>query len=293
MKRSRLFQIFVACFWLFNLLLTGTLLTTSCKKACLGKACIVEPPPSVKDLPPPASHLSHPCANTGSEQIVFLPDNSAQLDGSNSYDSNGIVSSYYWRQISGPGQSLIVNSTYSVTGVQNLLAGIYQFELKITDTSGLFSTDTAMVVVTTSPVADCATNRKMLPVHLIPYNTLSQNKEYLNTAGVGCPCRILFAGGTDSNAINSGVDIFEVPINSRSSAMLSQARQGMGVATVDNKVFFAGGGDGDIGWVTTRVDIYDATTGQWATTELGEARSYLATATVGHKVSSWPPLTQS
>jgi N-acetylneuraminic acid mutarotase len=277
--------------WLFSLLMSVILIFDSCQKnyPC-ASPCIVPPQPGpiFKDKLPIVTRSSHPCANAGAEQIVFLPEKSAQLNGSNSYDSNGNVATYNWSQISGPGQSLILNPTKAITFVQNLSQGIYQFELKVTDASGLYATDTVPVIVTNIPAADCSTNRPLLTVHLVPYSTLSQNKEYVSSAQAGCPCKILFAGGFDNNpnstTANAGVDIFGLANHSRSSYMLSQPRQGMAVATVGNKVLFAGGGNHDIGWVTTRVDIYDATTGEWTTAELSEARSYMAAATLGNKV---------
>jgi N-acetylneuraminic acid mutarotase len=292
MKRKCYVKACLGYFRLFTLLLTGALLLTNCKKQYFFcKACPAPVPPAKNDPTPPqppVPHSSNPCANAGEEQVVFLPANSTQLDATLSYVSNGKPASYQWKQISGPGQSSIVNPTLGITAIQNLLLGTYQFELKITDSSGLFSADTATVIVANNPVADCSTNRITVPVHLIPYNFLSGNYDNLSAAKVGCPCNILFAGGfaEDSNStwLNSNADLFDVTVNNHISAMLSQPRQGMAVATVGNKVFFAGGGDHDWGTTTTRVDIFDADNGQWSTAELGQPRSYLSAATVGHQV---------
>jgi N-acetylneuraminic acid mutarotase len=56
------------------------------------------------------------------------------------------------------------------------------------------------------------------------------------------------------------------------------------VATVGNKILFAGGGDNDNGATTTRVDIYDALNNTWSTAELSQGREYFAAATLGEKV---------
>ena len=54
----------------------------------------------------------------------------------------------------------IVNSNAVQTQVTNLVQGIYQFELKVTDARGLFSKDTMQVTVnalyqTTFPGSNC------------------------------------------------------------------------------------------------------------------------------------------
>ena len=58
----------------------------------------------------------------------------------------------------------------------------------------------------------------------------------------------------------------------------------MAVATVGDKVLFAGGSNYDWVDVTSRVDIYNATTNTWSTAELSVARHDLAAVTLGNKV---------
>src|SRR5262245_38866713 len=52
----------------------------------------------------------HPIANAGSDTIVWLPGESATLDGSNSTDPDNNIMSYYWRNISGPSLPQISNT---------------------------------------------------------------------------------------------------------------------------------------------------------------------------------------
>lgn len=54
---------------------------------------------------------------------------------------------YEWRKISGPSQYKIVSPTLALTSVTNLVEGIYQFELKVTNRYGLSSRDTMVLTV--------------------------------------------------------------------------------------------------------------------------------------------------
>ena len=56
---------------------------------------------------------------------------------------------YSWRKISGPAQYNIVSPNAANTAVTNLTAGVYRFELKVTNSKGLFSRDTMSVTVKT------------------------------------------------------------------------------------------------------------------------------------------------
>lgn len=55
--------------------------------------------------------------------------------------------SYSWRQVSGPSQAVIVSPNDSVTQVNSLIQGEYQFELTVTDAGGLSDADTVKVTV--------------------------------------------------------------------------------------------------------------------------------------------------
>ena len=58
---------------------------------------------------------------------------------------------YEWRKISGPAQYRIVSPNSAKTDVTNLVAGVYKFELKVTNSRNLSSRDT-MVLTVNSPV---------------------------------------------------------------------------------------------------------------------------------------------
>ncbi len=57
---------------------------------------------------------------------------------------------YEWTKISGPSQFKIVSPDSATTQITNLVAGIYQFELKVTNANNISARDT--MVLTVSPL---------------------------------------------------------------------------------------------------------------------------------------------
>jgi len=57
------------------------------------------------------------------------------------------VLKYEWRKISGPSQYKIESPKSRATRVTNLVAGVYQFELKVTNSKNLSSMDTMVLTV--------------------------------------------------------------------------------------------------------------------------------------------------
>lgn len=88
-----------------------------------------------------------PIANAGKDTTIILPENSAILNGTASTDPDGAIASYEWTKIAGPSSYTIADSNAAQTQVENLIGGIYQFQLKVTDALGLISRDTVMVEV--------------------------------------------------------------------------------------------------------------------------------------------------
>jgi hypothetical protein len=122
--------------------LVGTILYASCKKV-----------DNEKNNP---AINKPPVANAGTDKTIVSPVNSATLDGSNSTDPENAIIHYLWSKIAGPVSSKFYNANVALTTVTNLVTGVYQFELKVTDAGGLFSTDTVVIVVKDSelPIAD-------------------------------------------------------------------------------------------------------------------------------------------
>jgi hypothetical protein len=110
---------------------------------------------------------SLPAADAGPNQSVS-PSDFVSLDGSNSYDQDGIVA-YLWKQLSGPQVSLsdpcAVNPIILFNAIQSTDASLL-FELTVTDRGGLKATDTVIVNVLSDnrpPIADAGSNRNVGP----------------------------------------------------------------------------------------------------------------------------------
>ena len=92
-----------------------------------------------------------PVTDAGTDQTINLPTNTVNLDGSGSTDPDNNIISYQWTKISGPSSFSMPNSTTAQPVVNDLAAGVYQLELKVTDAGGLYSKDTMQVTVISQP----------------------------------------------------------------------------------------------------------------------------------------------
>ena len=87
-----------------------------------------------------------PIAHAGKDTSLILPIDALVLDGSLSTDDKKIIT-YQWTKISGPDTFTIVKPFAINTTVNKLVKGVYEFELTVTDSEGLFSKDTVQVIV--------------------------------------------------------------------------------------------------------------------------------------------------
>jgi N-acetylneuraminic acid mutarotase len=258
------------------LVLAALFFITSCKKE----------PGQV--TPPTLSSNKPPVANAGPDQTTVLPKDSALLDGSASTDPDGTLTSYKWAKISGPVSSTIINATSSKTTVKSLVAGVYQFDLTVTDNGGRSAKDTVQITVATgsTAVVGCDnSNRPIVNAQLTQVGTLSQARSGMAVASAGN--KILFAGGTISanNYIRSSkIDIYDLTTQTWSTAELSIARSYIAAVSSGNKIFFGGGETGDGTSPINTVDIYDVSTNIWSKTALSLAGHSIAAAAVGNKV---------
>ncbi|HYJ63167.1 MAG TPA: PKD domain-containing protein [Parafilimonas sp.] len=94
---------------------------------------------------PPTNHS--PVANAGNDTTIILPGDTVNLDGSLSLDPDNNITGYQWTKISGPSSFNITDANAVKTPVINLVQGVYQFELKVTDADTLIDRDTVMVTV--------------------------------------------------------------------------------------------------------------------------------------------------
>jgi len=227
-----------------------------------------------------------PIALAGPDQVITLPTDSTVLDGSSSNDPDGTISEWLWTKISGPASFDIRNLSAAKTTVKNLIKGVYQFELKVTDNDGLQAKDTMQITVNSEASPNsCGSDRPQVNAQLVPIGNLSQTRPFVSTAAIGD--KIFFAGGNVWAGGSSRVDIYNISSQTWTTAELSVGRWQIATVTAGDKVFFAGGGyydDADNGFSYKVVDIYNNTTNQWTVDSLSSNRKDLAAATVGNKV---------
>jgi len=280
--------------------------------------------------------INHPpVANAGADQIIVLPVNTVNLDGSASFDPDNNITGYAWIKISGPASFTITNANAMQTPAANLALGVYQFELKVTDAGGLFSKDTVKITVRATPLVPPISNAGTDITLNYNLQTCSMLQSTFNLDGsasidpdgtiVSYQWSIVFASNssiiltnanaaiatvsnlvpglykfrllvTDNDALIdddtitvSTVNINRPEVNAQLIPVgtLSETRNVSVVATVANKIFFAGGrflpsvpGPN----FSNVVDIYDITTGSWSTATLSQPRWGMTAATLGNKV---------
>ncbi len=92
-----------------------------------------------------------PVANAGNSQTVQLKNSIVTLTGSG-ISQNGAITGYIWSLVSGPNVPIIVSPSSSTTVVNDIISGIYVFQLLVTDNIGLTDTDTVSIIVQPSPI---------------------------------------------------------------------------------------------------------------------------------------------
>jgi cytoskeletal protein CcmA (bactofilin family) len=117
---------------------------------------------------PAANQL--PVANAGTDKIINLPVDSTTLDGSGA-DADGNIAGYKWTRISGPAAGIIAAPNDPASMLTNLVEGVYEYQLTVTDNNGDASKDTMKVTVlgapNQAPIADAGSNR----IITLPVNT--------------------------------------------------------------------------------------------------------------------------
>ena len=253
--------------------------TDNCGLSAKDTVQVIVNDPSIPNRPP--------VANAGADQVITLPTNTITLNGNGSSDPDNNITSYLWKKISGPSSFNIANSNVVQTQVTNLVQGIYQFELKVTDAGGLFSKDTMQVIVNSSPpTTGCnLANRQEINVQLTQIGTLSEPKTGVAVGAVGD--KIFFAGGINGDEAVYTIDIYDISLNNWTTAQLSVPRWLVVTATCGNKIFFAGGYNSDgmtFAAYYNTVDVYDASTNSWSVISLSEGKYNVAATSLGNKV---------
>ena len=76
--------------------------------------------------------------------IIVIPVNTIILRGSGK-DTDGFVTTFLWSKINGPATFVIANPNQAITAIHNLVQGIYQYELTVTDNNGATGKDTVTI----------------------------------------------------------------------------------------------------------------------------------------------------
>lgn len=105
---------------------------------------IVNPAPAVNQPP---------VANAGTDIIITQPASSTTLNGSASADTDGMITNWLWRKISGPATYTLSATDVASPVLSDLVLGTYTFELTVTDDDGAQAKDTVTVVVNSQPPA--------------------------------------------------------------------------------------------------------------------------------------------
>lgn len=91
-----------------------------------------------------------PTANAGADKTITLPvgynSMSTSLTGSGN-DTDGSIASYTWTFVSGPNTPTFSSVSSAQTTVNNLIAGVYTFNLKVTDNVGASGNDSIIVTI--------------------------------------------------------------------------------------------------------------------------------------------------
>jgi hypothetical protein len=91
----------------------------------------------------PTSANLAPVANAGHDSVITA--STISVDASSSYDPDGFVASYKWRQVAGPTAATVSCTTCATPVISSLTGGTYGFEAEVTDNIGAKSKDTVFI----------------------------------------------------------------------------------------------------------------------------------------------------
>ncbi|MCW3094217.1 MAG: C-terminal target protein [Ferruginibacter sp.] len=110
-----------------------------------------------------------PSANAGADTTITLPNKTETLNSIGSSDADGTIVKYAWRKVYGPAYGTIQNAAAAITTVNNMVAGIFGYELSVTDDNGATIKDTVEVTINQPPVAKAGNDK----VITLPTNSLT------------------------------------------------------------------------------------------------------------------------
>ena len=92
---------------------------------------------------------SQPFADAGTNQIIVLPQSTAILDASGSFDPNGGTITYLWSQVYGPTNLQFSNSTLAQPTISGLADGVYLLKVKV-DNGSYYDEDLVYIISSSS-----------------------------------------------------------------------------------------------------------------------------------------------
>ncbi len=138
MKRTNLYGVLICT--------AALLINTCCNVETLPIDHSTSTPPPTHTVPPKTETPANaPTAFASEDLQVILPVNVVWLSGA--YSDIGTIDNFVWKKTSGPSSYIIENSNSLRTKVSKLEKGIYEFELTVTNKSGLTDKDTTRVTV--------------------------------------------------------------------------------------------------------------------------------------------------
>jgi len=152
-----------------------------------------------------------PIAITNNDTLINSLSASCPLVGTSSYDPDGTLFYYQWRQVGGPATIRPANSTLATASVSSMkISGVYKFELKVTDNRAGFSVDTISITVNNPPIARAGADQVLnLPLNYtnLVGNTSSDANgtivSYAWTKVSGPTAGVIVSPGSANTAINS------------------------------------------------------------------------------------------
>ncbi|RPD51970.1 PKD domain-containing protein [Paracnuella aquatica] len=127
-----------------------------------------------------------PIAKAGEYLVLTLPENATQLDGSESFDPDGMIGTYSWKKISGPPLFKLNHADAPNVMVSEMVEGVYVFELEVTDDGGATGKDSRTVVV----------NRK------------GESIQFNNLPPAGSPCFLKITNYSDQLPLIFSFDVY-------------------------------------------------------------------------------------
>jgi poly(3-hydroxybutyrate) depolymerase len=115
-----------------------------------------------------------PVVSAGNDQTIQLPANTVNLNGVAS-DEDGTIAGYAWTKTSGPAQFNISNAAIANPVLSNLVAGVYVFELTVTDNKGATAKDAVTITVNSAANVPPTANAGGAKTVVLPANSVSLN----------------------------------------------------------------------------------------------------------------------